>query len=41
LDANDYPGVGEDGPSGILGYSLVFLASFALIGIVRDVQKIP
>ncbi len=39
LDPNDYPGVGEDEPSGIPGYSLVFLAPFILIGIILTYKK--
>ena len=38
-DPNDYPGVGEDESSGIPGYSLVFLVSFALIGLILVYKK--
>jgi hypothetical protein len=39
LDSNDYPGVGEDEPSGIPGFSLIFLAPFILIGIILIYKK--
>ncbi|MHA1746943.1 MAG: right-handed parallel beta-helix repeat-containing protein [Promethearchaeota archaeon] len=39
LDANDYPGVGEDEPSGIPGFSFVFLALFAFMGIILIYKK--
>jgi len=39
LDPNDFLGVREDEKKGIPGYSLVFLASFALIGIILIYKK--
>ena len=39
LDPNDYPGVGEDDKNGIPGYSLTFLSSFALIGVILGYKK--